>query len=89
MHNVSKGKRRRPAPRAEPPSIWQRGKWWFIGGGIVGAVALLAILSSSFSGGGTASGETAPDITLATAAGEFQLSEQRGEVTLLYFSFPG
>ncbi len=31
----------------------------------------------------------APDIALVTAEGEFLLSEQRGEVLLLYFSFPG
>lgn len=31
----------------------------------------------------------APDITLATAEGEFRLSQQRGKVLLLYFSFPG
>lgn len=68
-------------------SAWQRGKWWFISGGIAGAIALLFVLSSSLSG--PISGEMAPDITLATAAGEFQLSDRRGEVSLLYFSFPG
>ena len=70
-------------------SLWRRGKWWFISGGVTGAIALLAALSGSLSGPETASGEIAPDITLATAAGEFQLSERRGEALLLYFSFPG
>ncbi len=33
-------------------------------------------------------GQKAPDFTLATLGGNFQLSEHRGEVMLLYFSFP-
>ena len=33
--------------------------------------------------------EAAPDVILATADGEFRLSEQRGKVLVLYFSFPG
>jgi cytochrome oxidase Cu insertion factor (SCO1/SenC/PrrC family) len=33
--------------------------------------------------------EIAPDIALATAAGNFQLSDHRGKVVVLYFSFPG
>ncbi len=37
----------------------------------------------------TASYELAPDIVVATAAGSFQLSDQRGKVVVLYFSFPG
>ena len=70
--------------------LWQRGKWWFTGGGVAGAVALLVVLSSALSNpqllGG---GELAPDIALATADGAFRLSDHRGEVSLLYFSFPG
>ena len=70
--------------------LWQRGKWWFTGGGVAGAGALLVVLSSALSSpqlrGG---GELAPDIALATADGAFQLSDHRGEVSLLYFSFPG
>ncbi len=61
----------------------------WVGGGVVAAIALVAILSSIFSESDTASGEIAPDITWATATGEFQLSERRGEALLLYFSFPG
>ena len=33
--------------------------------------------------------ELAPDMTLATLDGEFKLSENRGDIVLLYFSFPG
>jgi len=32
---------------------------------------------------------TAPDVALATFQGEFRLSQHRGEVIVLYFSFPG
>ena len=69
---------------------WQRWKLWFIGGGVAGAVALLVVLTSVLSGPEiTTRGEPAPDMVLATANGEFRLSDQRGEVSLLYFSFPG
>ncbi|MFQ5852500.1 MAG: hypothetical protein ACE5JU_18215 [Candidatus Binatia bacterium] len=40
-------------------------------------------------GSPAAVGEPAPDVTLNTANGEFRLSQQRGKVLLLYFSFPG
>ncbi len=33
--------------------------------------------------------EAAPDITLTTQYGEYRLSEQKGEVVALYFSFVG
>ena len=85
---AAKAKRvRRPDGNHE--GLWRRGRWWFIGGGVTGAIALLAALSISLSGPETAIGEMAPDIALATAAGEIQLSERRGETLLLYFSFPG
>ena len=70
--------------------LWLRGKWWFTGGGAAGAMALLVVLSLALSSPQLpAGGELAPDITLATADGVFQLSDHRGEVSLLYFSFPG
>ena len=76
--------------KVQARGLWQRGKWWFTGGGVAGAVALLVVLSSALSNpqllGG---GELAPDIALATADGAFRLSDHRGEVSLLYFSFPG
>jgi hypothetical protein len=40
-------------------------------------------------GAGSSVGKVAPDLTLATLDGGFRLSEQRGKVVLLYFSFPG
>jgi hypothetical protein len=36
-----------------------------------------------------AASQRAPDLLLATPTGEFRLSEQKGKVTVLYFSFPG
>ena len=77
-------------PRRPARGLWRRGKGLFIGGGAAGAVALLVVLTSFLSvpepaiGGGLA-----PDILLATADGAFRLSDQRGKVSLLYFSFPG
>ena len=72
--------------------VWQRGKWWFIGGGAAGIIALLVILTSALSSSPVSSrdlGVVAPDFTGATSQGEFVLSQQRGNVQLLYFSFPG
>ncbi len=85
---TSKAKRRKtPQPRR---STWGRGKGWFITGGVVGAIALLVFLSTSLSGPKTSEpGVTAPDVTLATLNGELQLAAQKGNVLLLYFSFPG
>ena len=76
------------------PTIWRRGKWWFVGVGGAGAIALLLVLTYAFSGPPARESEiglanAAPAITLATKDGDFRVSEQRGEVLLLYFSFPG
>jgi len=70
-------------------------KWLSIGG--VVAIVLGIIIYSLFStgiigsGGGTskASADVAPDLTLPTMNGELRLSEERGKVVVLYFSFPG
>ena len=77
--------------------IWERRKWWFVGAAAVGAIALLAVLTPMLSGPDIPeiagqefrTSETAPDMTLVTLDGEFRLSENRGKVLLLYFSFPG
>ena len=68
--------------------------WLFIGGGLAAAVVLLVVLTLAFSGPQVRESELglanpAPDMTLATLSGEFQLSENKGEVLVLYFSFPG
>ena len=71
-----------------------RKSWWFIGGGLIAAVALLVGLTFAFSGpqareSALGPANPAPDMTLATLSGDFQLSENQGEVLVLYFSFPG
>ncbi len=76
--------------RMRSRSVWQRGKWRFISGGMAGAIALLMVLSSSLSGPETTGGDSAPDLVLAATTGQqFRLSEQNGQPRLLYFSFPG
>ncbi len=85
---TSKAKRSRAPQRRR--SLWSRGKWWFITSAVAAAIALLFVLSTSLSGSKTSEpGITAPDVTLATLDGEFRLSDQQGDVLLLYFSFPG
>ena len=83
--------RRQRKKRSNAP---QRRTWWFIGAGLIVAVALSVGLTFAFSGpqvreSGLVSANPAPDMTLATLSGDFQLSENQGEVLVLYFSFPG
>ena len=65
---------------------------WAVGVALVLAIGVSSLFATGFltgSGKKITSSELAPDITLATLGGNFQLSEHRGEVMLLYFSFPG
>ena len=66
---------------------------WAVVASLVVAIATVSLIASSLltnSGTeSTASYELAPDIAVATAAGNFQLSDHRGKVVVLYFSFPG
>ena len=65
---------------------------WVVGLALVLAVGISGLFLTSFltdSGKESTSNELAPDFTLATLGGNFQLWEHRGEVMLLYFSFPG
>lgn len=65
--------------------------------GAVGVIFTLAITYGLLAAGPRNSGpqppeaqaDEAPDIVLATVDGEFHLSEHRGHVVVLYFSFPG
>lgn len=71
-------------------SLWRRGKWWFVTGGIAGAGTLLFVLSTSLSEPKSSEPDiAAPDLALATEDGQFRLSGLRGRPLLLYFSFPG
>ena len=54
---ANNAKRRRKARGAQSPGIWQRGKWWFVGSGIVGALALLVGLTFALSGTEVSGGE--------------------------------
>lgn len=67
------------------------GKRFLEAGRLLFILGILAygLFGTGLSGGTIAAGKTAPDVTLNTANGEFRLSEQRGKVLLLYFSFPG
>ena len=67
---------------------------WFIGGGLIAAFALLIGLIFTFAWPQVREPELklanpAPDMTLATLSGVFQLSENQGDILVLYFSFPG
>ncbi len=87
----ARAKRRQPT-RGRSSSIRKRLTWV----GVLGLVLVIAI-SGLFAAtiwlgspeGESVSAEPAVDITLATEAGDFQLSDLRGQVVLLYFSFPG
>lgn len=56
---------------------------------LIAGIVMYGLFVTDLLGGPRAAGEPAPDITLNTADGEFRLSQQRGKVLLLYFSFPG
>ena len=72
-------------------SVWKRGRWWFIGAGVTSVIAILVVVSISFSGPeSSAPLVAAPDLVLGNTSGqEFRVSEARGNPLLLYFSFPG
>ncbi len=68
-----------------------RGAWILLAGGgvFVLGVLLASFLAIAVNRGEDVRGESAPDITVATTNGEFTLSQHRGKVVALYFSFPG
>jgi len=55
----------------------------------ISAILAFSLFAGHLVGNSRAAAEPAPDVTLKTANGEFSLSQQRGKVLLLYFSFPG
>jgi len=58
---ASKSKRasttRRQRRSTQSAGIWARGRWWLIGGGVVGAIALLVVLTGVLSGPEASGGE--------------------------------
>ncbi len=80
--------------RIKQSSARQLKTWWFLGAGLIAAVALFVGLTFASSGSlapesGLVSANPAPDMTLVTLSGDFQLSENQGKVLVLYFSFAG
>jgi hypothetical protein len=66
-------------------------RYLWIGGVIVilAFVVSVVLAGGLLKGSGKAKGDIAPDITLATTEGDYRISEQRGSVVVLYYSFPG
>jgi len=56
---------------------------------VLAVVVSVVLAGGLLKGSGQAHGDLAPDITLATTEGDFRISEQRGSVVVLYYSFPG
>ncbi len=86
--NRKRTARRSPQTSA---SVWQRGRWWFVGGGVTAVIAILIVVSVSLSGPKTSAPlVAAPDLVLGSTSGqEFRVSDARGNPLLIYFSFPG
>lgn len=59
--------------------------------GVAAAAWLMASAASAMglAGDARATGGLAPDVSLTTENGEYHLSQQKGKVVVLYFSFPG
>lgn len=72
-------------------TVRRRRAIWAVVGGLGLLVAWLVISNPlpSNSNAVSVAAEPAPDITLMTAQGDYRLSEQKGEVVALYFSFVG
>ena len=78
---ASKAKRaaRRRGPRSTRPDIWQRGKWLFVGGGAVAAIALLWVLTLSNSGPEVTGGERPVILESVPSNFDFPISLYQGE----------
>ena len=68
----------------------RRGVLWGLAGGMGLLVAWL-VISNPLPGPGGASTVSgpAPDITVTTPDGDYRLSDQKGDLVALYFSFTG
>lgn len=77
--------------RRKQASRRRRGLLWALVGGIGLFVAWLVIANplTSTSKNVQSAAEPAPDITLMTKQGDYRLSDQKGQVVALYFSFVG
>ncbi len=85
-----KSKRSRLAERKKQTSRRRRMLWAVVG--VIGALVAWLVISNplpSTSDNDLVAAEPAPDITLITKQGDYRLSEHKGEVVALYFSFVG
>lgn len=67
----------------------RRRLWWAAAVGMLLLFGWLVFANRLPVGQSQTSAEPAPELTLTTAHGEYRLSEQKGEVVALYFSFVG
>jgi hypothetical protein len=86
----NKDKRSRQAERKRQASRLRRVLWAVVG--VLGMFVAWLVISNPLPSTGDivrVAAEPAPDITLVTNQGDYRLSEQKGEVVALYFSFVG
>ena len=86
----NKGKRNRLAERSKQARRRRRVLWGVVG--VLGVFVAWLVISNplpSTSKSVQVAAEPAPDITLMTKQGDYRLSDQKGEVVALYFSFVG
>lgn len=67
----------------------RRRLFWAGSVALVAALLTYGVFATDLLGPAAGIRGPAPDIILNTADGEFHLSEQKGSVVVLYFSFPG
>ncbi len=86
----TKTKRKRQDEIKRQASRRRRVLWAVVGGlGLFVAWLVISNPLPTANNGQFFVAEAAPDITLTTQQGEYRLSEQKGEVVALYFSFVG
>ncbi len=64
-------------------------RWRLVAVGVFVLLAVVLVFSTGLLATPKAEAELAPDLTLKTLQGDFQLSNHRGEAVVLYFSFVG
>ncbi|OGA45479.1 MAG: hypothetical protein A3G24_10515 [Betaproteobacteria bacterium RIFCSPLOWO2_12_FULL_62_13] len=52
-------------------------------------LALSGVFTTLPAGAASTAGEAVPNVTLSTSNGDFRLSQQKGRVLILFFTFPG